>query len=30
MTRKGSFMADKDICNKGFEIVDEAKPDLGL
>jgi len=31
VTRKGSFMAKKDIfIKKGFEIVDEAKPDFEL
>lgn len=31
VTRKGSFMADKDIFIKnGFEIVDSAKPDFEL
>jgi hypothetical protein len=31
VTRKGSFMADKDIfLKKGFQIVDKAKPDFEL
>jgi ribosomal protein S18 acetylase RimI-like enzyme len=31
VTRKGSFMADKDLfIKKGFEIVDTAKPDFEL
>jgi hypothetical protein len=31
VTRKGAFMADKDIfLKKGFELVDKAKPDFDL
>ena len=31
VTRKGAFMADKDIfLKKGFEVVDSAKPDFEL
>jgi hypothetical protein len=31
VTRKGSFMADKDIfIKKGFQVIDSAKPDFEL